>query len=195
MVMSQCPSGHSPISSLHHRKPRGHRTDGVSMPFRAFSNFVRDCRRGQRVPASDVSMPFRAFSNFVLTSGSQAACIAHGRVSMPFRAFVSFPRGNSRPSASRGWPVSMPSPAFVSFPRVRGPEHHNQSPHWVSMPSRAFVSFPLIVPVEVSTPPEGLNALSGIRLISTLYWLWSGWIRPSPSQCPLGHSSHFHLES
>ena len=63
----------------------------------------------------------------------------------------------------------MPSRAFVSFPQAL----LRDANHWhiglVSMPSRAFVSFPLGRTFRtMASKLTRLNALSGIRLISTL---------------------------
>ena len=88
-------------------------------------------------------------------------------VSMPSRAYTSFLHAIGLDSNSGILTVSMPSRAYTSFLQLSCEEDTGISVP-VSMPSRAYTSFLLNKVMHAKRASLGVNALSGLYLISTV---------------------------
>ena len=62
----------------------------------------------------------------------------------------------------------------------------------VSMPSRAYTSFLPNKPVKITYAKSGVNALSGLYLISTYQIVHDRVAEADGCQCPLGLIPHFY---
>ena len=192
---SQCPSGHSSHFHNHVQLHDVHR-QAVSMPFRAFVSFP-PCHNlsieANRTRASQCpsghSSHFHSVRKCVAARTRTSPC----RVSMPFRAFVSFPHKKARPSARSG------SRSLNALPGIRlistsTPRSWKKASTSVSMPFRAFVSFPQ---AEFTAASEALplsQCPSGHSSHFHRDNFQAALKHQLESQCPSGHSSHFHFE-
>ena len=89
--------------------------------------------------------------------------------------------------------VSMPSRAYTSFLQSRCDQKYVLPGHRVSMPSRAYTSFLHIrLFMIVWQRRMGVNALSGLYLISTWCNNTNRICSINKCQCPLGLIPHFY---
>ena len=93
----------------------------------------------QRLRSNGVSMPSRAYTSF-LPNNALSCVVTVLAVSMPSRAYTSFLHSRSAKAASDKRKVSMPSRAYTSFLHQKV-SHLTSMRKVVSMPSRAYTSF------------------------------------------------------